>query len=77
MAVKANVLVEEHPDRLASQHALALAYQADGQVGKAVKLLEHVVAVKAKVLRDDHPSRIISQQALAIFQAKFESGHKI
>ena len=57
-AVHAKVLVEEHPSRLASQHALAGAYEADGQVGNAVELLEHVVAVKAKVLRDDHPSRL-------------------
>jgi hypothetical protein len=29
-------------------HALARAYQADGQVKKAVALIEHVVAVKAR-----------------------------
>jgi len=36
---------EEHPSRLASQHALAMAYKADGQVKKAVELLEHIVMV--------------------------------
>jgi hypothetical protein len=34
---------ENHPDRLALQHALALAYQANGQVKEAVQLLELVV----------------------------------
>ncbi|KAL4781260.1 hypothetical protein BJX76DRAFT_360039, partial [Aspergillus varians] len=33
---------EEHPYRLASQHALAGAYQANGQIPQAVELLDHV-----------------------------------
>ncbi|KAF2202860.1 TPR repeat protein, partial [Delitschia confertaspora ATCC 74209] len=40
-----NLLNEEDSHRLLSQHDLAIAYQADGQVKKAVELLEHVVAV--------------------------------
>jgi hypothetical protein len=35
--------------RPTSQHVLAMAYQADGQVEKAVKVLEHVVAVSTRV----------------------------
>ncbi|MCJ1381674.1 hypothetical protein MMC17_004785 [Xylographa soralifera] len=58
--------LEDHPDRLASQHALAIAYRADGQVKKAVNLLEQVVAIKEKVLKEDHPSRLASQHELAI-----------
>jgi hypothetical protein len=58
-------MAEEHPSRLASQHALAGAYEADGQVQKAVALLEHVVAVEADSLRDDHPLRLVSVEALA------------
>jgi len=65
-----NSLDEEHPDRLASQHELARAYRADGQVKKAVELRKHVVAVKAKVLRDDHPSRLVSQEVLADLYAE-------
>ncbi|KAF2647497.1 hypothetical protein K491DRAFT_549286, partial [Lophiostoma macrostomum CBS 122681] len=65
VAVREQVLAEEHPDRLASQHELARAYQADGQVKQAVELLEHVVAVKEQTLRDDHPSRLVSVRALA------------
>ena len=57
---------QDHPSRLASQHALAGAYKADGQVKKAIELLEEVVAIEAKVLTEDHPSRLISQRALFI-----------
>lgn len=35
-------LKETHPSRLTSQHALAIAYQANGQVQEAVELLEQV-----------------------------------
>ena len=56
---------DNHPDRLASQHALAGAYQANGQVTKAVELLEQVVAIKEEVLAEDHPSRLASQHQLA------------
>jgi len=50
-------MAEDHPDRLASQHALASAYEANGQVDEAVALLEHVVKVREK-LAEDHPSRL-------------------
>jgi hypothetical protein len=49
-------LGEDNLDRLLSQHVLAGVYQADGQVQKAVQLLEHVVAVKEKVMAEEHPS---------------------
>ncbi len=57
--------VEDHPDRLASQHELAIAYQANGQVRDAIALLEQVVAIQAKTLAEDHPSRLASQHELA------------
>ncbi|KAL8699698.1 MAG: hypothetical protein Q9201_005860 [Fulgogasparrea decipioides] len=57
---------EDDPDRLASQHALAVACRADGQVKEAVKLLEHIVATEKKVLQEDNPSRLASQHTLAI-----------
>jgi hypothetical protein len=59
VATQENLLAEDHPSRLASQHELARAYEAYGQVGKAVELLEHVVAIREKVLREDHPSRLV------------------
>ena len=58
-------LTDDHPDRLASQRALAGAYEANGQVEEAVQLLEHVVQVEEK-LADDHPDRLASQHALAL-----------
>ena len=56
---------EDNPSRLASQHALAEAYQANGQVKEAVELLEQVMAIKEEVLKKDHPDRLASQHALA------------
>jgi hypothetical protein len=58
-------LDEDNPGRLSSQHNLAGAYQADGQVHKAVALLEHVVEVSEKTLAAEHPDRLASQQVLA------------
>jgi tetratricopeptide (TPR) repeat protein len=59
-------LDEDNPGRLSSQHNLAVAYQADGQVRKAVALLEHVVEVREKTLAAEHPDRLASQQVLAM-----------
>jgi tetratricopeptide (TPR) repeat protein len=58
-------LDEDNSDLLLSQHVLAGAYRVDGQVQKAVQLLEHVVAVQEKVLAEEHPSQLVSQHALA------------
>jgi hypothetical protein len=58
-------LDEDSPGRLSSQHALGIAYEADGQVRKAVVLLEHIVEVREKTLAAEHPSRLASQHALA------------
>jgi tetratricopeptide (TPR) repeat protein len=62
----ADDLPEDNPSRLASQHALAEAYRANGQVREAVALLEHVVAVQKRVLAEDHPNQLGSQHALAV-----------
>jgi hypothetical protein len=63
-------LVADHPSRLASQHALAMAYRADGPVKKAVELLEHVVTVEGGFLRDDHPDRLASLTVLTYLHAE-------
>ena len=57
-------LAEDHRSRLSSQHALAIAYQADGQAKKAVELLEYVVAIREK-LNEDDPNLLASQHVLA------------
>jgi hypothetical protein len=41
VAVEGQVLAGNHPDRLASQHMLAIVYFADNQVEKAATLLEY------------------------------------
>ena len=58
-------LADKEPSRLASQHELAGAYEANRQIDKAVKLLEHVVTTREKRLKDDHPDRLASQHELA------------
>jgi hypothetical protein len=44
--IRGTTLAPDHPSRLASQHALAGAYQANGQVQEAAVLLEQVVNIK-------------------------------
>ena len=58
-------LAEDDPDRLASQHELAITYRENGQIDKAIKLLEHIVKIEEKLPEDD-PDRLASQHALAI-----------
>jgi Tfp pilus assembly protein PilF len=59
------VLGKDDPNRLSLQHSLAFAYIENGQVQKAVELLEHVVEVRGKLLEEEHPNRLASQHQLA------------
>ena len=63
--IREATLAETHPDRLASQHELARAYQANGQIEQAVELLEHVVKIHEATLAETHPGRLASQHVLA------------
>jgi hypothetical protein len=63
--IQETTLAEDHPSRLASQHALAGVYEANGQIKEAVKLLENVVQIQETTLAEDHPDRLVSQHALA------------
>jgi hypothetical protein len=54
--------LDEEGNRLASQHALALAYEADGQVKKAVELLEAVVRAQ-ETLAARQPDRSTRSQS--------------
>jgi tetratricopeptide (TPR) repeat protein len=56
---------EDHIDRLMCQHKLARAYLGNGQIKKAVELLEHVVAVQEKTLDADHSRHLTCQHTLA------------
>jgi tetratricopeptide (TPR) repeat protein len=58
-------LAPDHPGRLYSQHVLAGAYRANGQVKEAVALLEQVVEIQGTTLAETHPDRLASQHALA------------
>jgi tetratricopeptide (TPR) repeat protein len=49
---------------LRSQHLLGNLCSGNGQILRAVELLEHVVKVQEKLV-DDHPDRLASQHALA------------
>lgn len=62
--IKEIILIESHPDRLASQHELAGAYQANGQITEAVELLEYVVVRIREIIVPSHPSRLVSEQNL-------------
>ncbi|KAK2024403.1 phosphorylase superfamily protein [Colletotrichum zoysiae] len=64
-------LDEEHPERLASQYALAAAYRNNGQTKKAIKLLERIVEVEV-TLDEDDPGRLASQDELA--RAYYQDG---
>lgn len=66
IAIHKTTLAETHPDRLSSQHKLASAYRANGQITEAIKLLEQVVKIKGRMLAETHPSRLASQHALAL-----------
>ncbi|KAM0130833.1 hypothetical protein ACHAO1_007614 [Botrytis cinerea] len=63
--IRETIQAEDHPDRLASQHTLAMAYEANGQIKEAVALLEQVVKIEEITLAEDHPSRLASQHTLA------------
>jgi hypothetical protein len=65
-------LAEDHPSRLASQHALGIAYQANGQISEAVELLKPVVVIKQRKFRVNHPSRSVSEDLLASLMSKEE-----
>jgi len=64
--IREKTLAKDHPSRLTSQHKLASAYEANGQVAMAVELLEQVVKIRETTLAKDHPDRLASQHTLAI-----------
>ena len=58
VAMGKEVLAEDHPSRLTSQHALTEAYRATEQIKKAV---EQIVIMRKEVFMKDHFSRLASQ----------------
>jgi Tetratricopeptide repeat len=66
VTIKEQTLAKDYPSRLTSQHELAEAYKANGQVKEAVLLLKQVVTIEKQTLAKNYSSRLASQQMLAI-----------
>jgi tetratricopeptide (TPR) repeat protein len=76
--VRKTALRETSPLQLCSEHALATAYYANGQMTESVALLEHVVKVWETTLAETHPDRLASQHELAIaYQANGQTTEAI
>ena len=55
----------DHPDTLISRNNLACAYQAVGDLGRAIPLYEPTLADRERVLGPDHPDTLTSRNNLA------------
>ena len=72
------VLGADHPDTLTSRNNLACAYQAAGDLGRAIPLLEQALADGVRVLGADHPDTLASRNNLAgAYQAAGDLGRAI
>ncbi|KAF7539268.1 hypothetical protein G7054_g2248 [Neopestalotiopsis clavispora] len=56
---------EDDPNRLESEHALAMIYTHIKKTKKAIEMLEHVVSVEERTLDEHDSSRLASEHALA------------
>jgi tetratricopeptide (TPR) repeat protein len=65
ISVVMRTLSSDRPDLLTLQHELAGVFQADGQVNRAVELLEHIVNVEGALLDAENPDRLASMHELA------------
>ncbi|KKP03630.1 phosphorylase superfamily protein [Trichoderma harzianum] len=65
VAVREEVLGEEHEETIRSQEVLAKVYRELGKYKEAILILERVVAVRKKTLGEEHQETIGSQHALA------------
>jgi hypothetical protein len=65
--IKEQTLDEDHPDRLASQHNLAIMYWDLGYRNAALQLMKHVVEIHRQVLDEHHPARTGSEACLERF----------
>ncbi|MEU3622492.1 tetratricopeptide repeat protein, partial [Amycolatopsis coloradensis] len=65
LADSERVLGPDHPNTLTSRNNLAGAYQAAGDVGRAIPLYEAALADSERVLGPDHPNTLTSRNNLA------------
>ena len=59
------MLGEDHPDTLTSRNNLAGAYQAAGDLGRAIPLYEQTLTELRRVLGEDHPTVALVRDNLA------------
>ncbi|MFH9968479.1 tetratricopeptide repeat protein [Streptomyces mirabilis] len=59
------ILGDTHPHTLTSRNNLAHAYQAAGNLGRAISLYEATVAEYEQILGDTHPDTLASRNSLA------------
>jgi hypothetical protein len=59
------VLGEEHPDTLMSMNNLAGTLGAEGDLARAGRLQEQVLAIRRRVLGEEHPDTLMSMNNLA------------
>lgn len=59
------MLMSNDPDRVASQRDLAISCLANGQVDKAIELMEYVVQISSQACTEDNCNFLDSQLALA------------
>ena len=59
------MLGADHPDTLLSRNNLAAAWQAAGDLGRAIPLYEQTLADRERVLGADHPQTLVSRNNLA------------
>ena len=68
----------DHPQTLGSRNNLAGAYQAAGDLGRAIPLYEQALADRQRVLGADHPDTLTSRNNLAYaYQAAGDLGRAI
>lgn len=63
--VQSRAMTEDHPDRMASQHLLAISYAFNKQNDEATALFEHAVRIRER-LPEDNMDRLHSHQVLAV-----------
>ena len=63
-ALQSGLTEENNSARIGLLWKCAMSYQADGQIKKAVELLEHVLTIRERTLAEEHPDRLVSQYEL-------------
>jgi hypothetical protein len=66
--IEEQTLAEDHPARLASQHALAITYWDISRRNTALQMMKHVIKIRRQVLEKHHPARTASEGWLNHFE---------